>query len=58
VKTLIRVITSSCDRMMKRSATAGTTAAAAKGIALAPNELSTMAPPINPPSALASPETD
>jgi hypothetical protein len=39
----------SCDRT-KRSASAGTTAAA-NGIALARSELSTMAPPINPPSA-------
>src|ERR1700720_3836553 len=38
----------SCDRM-KRSARGYDGA----GIALAPNELSTMAPPINPPSAFA-----
>jgi hypothetical protein len=37
----------SCDRM-KRNASAGTTAAANR-IALAPGELSTVAPPINPP---------
>ena len=37
---------------MNSSAAKGTIAAA-KGMALAPNELSTMAPPINPPSAFA-----
>src|ERR1700675_4243280 len=41
----------SSDRM-KRSATSGTMAAA-KGMTPAPNELSTMVPPINPPSAFA-----
>ncbi len=40
-----------CDRM-KKSATKGTMAAA-NGMALALNELSMTAPPINPPSALA-----
>src|SRR6266851_4381324 len=42
----------SCDKI-KRSATNGTMAAA-KGMAPAPNALSTMAPPINPPSAFAT----
>jgi len=46
----------SCDRM-KRSASAGTTAAA-NGIALTLNVLSAMAPPINPPSAFAILKSD